>query len=178
MLNTYHADLSLPVKFDPQYQDTNQNNRTYNIDSAEPIVQWLNSIGLEIVRSGAYLFYTPPYGSIPIHVDGTLLDNKVKLNFQYGGAGSEMRWYQRSSGNTDSTTTDTSGKYIIVPDYQVTQIWSGKIGKPSLVNAGVLHNVINGPEPRWVVSIPLWDIAANQNLQWADAVEKFQPWLL
>lgn len=179
MLNIYHSDISLPVVFTPQYLDTDIHNRMYKINSDEPIVQWLNSIGLEIVRGGAQLFYTPPYGSIPIHVDGTFLDNKVKLNFQYGGTGSEMRWYcQSDSGSVNSAMSGQSGKYLMVSEDTATKIWSAKIGKPSLVNAGILHNVINGPEPRWVISLPLWDVKSNQNLQWADAVDKFQPWLL
>jgi len=179
MLNIYHTDVSLPVVFEPQYADTDVQNRMYKIDSSEAIVQWLNSIGLEIVRAGAQLFYTPPHGSIPIHVDGTFLDNKVKLNFQYGGAGSEMRWYQRTAPTaTNSATSGQSGKYLMVSEHQATQVWSAKIGKPSLINAGILHNVINGPEPRWVISIPLWDVNANQNLQWTNAITKFEPWLL
>lgn len=178
MPNIYHADLSLPIPFIPQFAQSDLYTRPYKIESSEPIVQWLNSIGLEIARAGAELFYTPPDRSIPIHADGITLDNKVKLNFQYGGAGSEMKWYQRSSGAAESTVPGQFGRYITVPAAQATQVWSARIGQPSLINAGVLHNITNGHEPRWVVSIPLWDVAANRNLQWDDAVEKFRSWLL
>lgn len=178
MLNIYHTDLSLPVPFIPQFSESDLYTRPYKIESSEPIVQWLNSIGLEIARAGAELFYTPPHQSIPIHADGMTLDNKVKLNFQYGGAGSDMKWYCRIPGASESTVPGQFGRYITVPAVQAEQVWSAKIGKPSLINAGILHNITNGPEPRWVVSIPLWDVNANQNLQWADAMNKFDPWLL
>lgn len=178
MPNIYHADLSLPVVFTPQYSESDRHTRPYTIASSEPIVQWLDSIGLEIARAGAELFYTPPHQSIPIHADGIKSDNKVKLNFQYGGSGSEMKWYRRVADAAESTVPGQFGQYITVPTAQAEQIWSAKIGQPSLINAGVLHNITNGPEPRWVVSIPLWDVNANQNLQWTDALNKFDTWLL
>ena len=178
MINIYHADLSLPVVFDPQYSESDIGNRSYKIDPDDTIVLWLDSIGLEVVRGGAELFYTAPYKSMPIHADGTTQDNKVKLNFQFGGTGSEMRWYQRITNANESIVPGQFGRYVSITDDNVTQVWSANIGKPSLINAGVLHRVVNSFEPRWVISIPLWDISANQNLQWEDALIKFAPWLL
>jgi hypothetical protein len=179
MHNTFHAQLSLPVVFDATLIDADTSPVPYRLDPDTPIVKWLASLGIEIVRAGAEQFYIAPYKSIPIHIDGATSDHKVKLNFQYQGQGSVMRWYHPVDANiSKSKVPGEFGQYVVVPKDQVTTVWTAEIGQPSLVNTGVLHNVENGPNPRWVISIPLWDVAAGKNLQWEDALIKFDSWLL
>jgi hypothetical protein len=179
MHNCFEIRLALPVLFDHKPYDATRSPAPYYIDPESEFAKWLLGLGLEISRAGAEQFYTPPDGTIPVHIDGKNFDNKVKLNFQYGGKGSTMRWYQLN--NTDSTMQSKNGdfgEFFMIPPEQVTQTWQAEIGFPSLINAGILHNVVNGSEPRWVISVPLWDIEANQNLQWNTAIDKFQQWIV
>jgi len=181
MHNCFELRLALPVQFDPKPYDTNQSPAPYHIEPNSEFVNWLRSLDLEILRTGAEQFYIPPGGSIPIHADGKNFDNKVKLNFQHRGQGSTMRWYQLTDTDTNATTKSQIGDFgafFMIKPEQVTQVWQAEIGSPSLVNAGILHNVINGSEPRWVISVPLWDIESNQNLQWNTAIDKFQQWIV
>jgi hypothetical protein len=179
MQNCFEAQLALPVPFDPAPYQAEISPAPYHIDPNCEFVKWLHSLGLEILKTGAEQFYIPPGGSIPIHIDGKNFDNKVKLNFQHNGKGSKMRWYQLTQSNTvlNQKIGDFGAFSMIQPD-QVTQVWQAEIGFPSLVNAGILHNVTNQSEPRWVISVPLWDTELGQNLQWHRAQDKFHPWLV
>lgn len=179
MHNCFEIRLALPVLFDPKPYDATQSPAPYYIDSESEFTKWLHSLGLEISRAGAEQFYTPPGGTVPVHIDGKNFDNKVKLNFQYGGEGSTMRWYKLN--NTDATMNSKNGdfgEFFMIQPEKVTQTWQAEIGFPSLINAGILHNIVNSSEPRWVISVPLWDINANQNLQWSTAIDKFQQWIV
>lgn len=175
MHNCFHARLSLPFLFDFVPTEANSSRTLHELDADSLFVKWLTSLNLEVLRGGAEQFYIPPGGEIPIHSDGRTIDNKVKLNFQYGGIGSKMKWYAPVDSETKLLLTSTES-YAKKDD--VTQVWEAKIGFPSLVNAGTLHNVINGPEPRWVISVPLWDLTTDSRLQWNDAVIKFHPWIV
>ena len=180
MFNIFHANLKIPVDFSPTLCDPGSNlvQVPYNVVAESDLGKWLASLNIEITRAGAEQFYTPPDMCIPIHIDGTSQDNKVKLNFQFGGVGSTMKWYKLNNPVVDlKENIGHLGGYITVPSNQVTEIWESQIGQPSLVNTGVLHNIINGSNPRWVISVPLWDIERRQNLQWSRAVEKFAEWM-
>lgn len=178
MHNNFHTRLSLPVPFCPKLIDTVASTVPYQMDHHSPLVQWLTALGIEVVKTGAEQFYIGPYQSIPIHIDGKTFDHKVKINFQYGGQGSVMKWYKPTKLNiARSEVSGPLGPYTMMSKNQVTAVWSAEIGTPSLINAGILHNVENQSAPRWVVSVPLWDTDRAQNLQWDQAVEKFAQWI-
>lgn len=177
MHNCFHADLELPFLFDFVPKETN--NKNIDLGAESMFVQWLSSLNLEVLRGGAEQFYIPPGGKIPIHSDGKTFNNKVKINFQFGGAGSKMRWYIPRTPQIKLNPTISRVNYQSIVDKEnVTQVWEAEIKFPSLVNTGVLHNVVNGPEPRWVIAVPLWDLDSDSRLQWDDAVIKFQPWIV
>ena len=179
MINTFEKKLKLPFLFNLDIDETIFKTVPYQIDSTSPLISWLASINCEIARSGAELFYIPPSHTIPVHADGKHQDNKVKLNFQYRGNESTMKWYTPTASVAIETDNPMQlGPYALIKETDAVLVHTAKIGQPSLVNAGVFHSVENGTDHRWTVSIPIWNLDTMSNLQWADAVDKFQPWLL
>lgn len=118
------------------------------------LVSWLSSmnIGLRHVE----VFYTPPESQCPIHIDAP--DGSAphaKMNFAYGGPGSEMRWYEPyDSVESESAITSSGTRGQILQPGSGRIISRAVIGKPSILNAGIYHDVINpSNEPRWCLSI-------------------------
>lgn len=179
MINTFEKKLKLPFVFDLDINETVFKSVPYGIDPTSPLISWLADLNCEIARSGAELFYIPPGHTIPIHADGKQLDNKVKLNFQYRGNGSTMKWYVPANSVAIKTDNPVQfGPYATIEETDAVLVHTAKIGQPSLVNAGVFHSVENGTDHRWTVSVPIWNLDTMSNLQWPDAVKKFQTWLL
>lgn len=179
MTNCFHARLALPFLFD--FVPTAPNSRVilHQLKSDSKLVNWLSSLNLEVLRQGVEQHYIPPYGKIPVHSDGQTFDNKIKLNFQYGGHGSKMKWYVPVDSELKIQPTAGLFSYqSYASEDSVKQIWEAEVGFPSLVNAGILHSVENGPDPRWVISVPLWDQITNSRLQWDAATIIFCPWIV
>jgi hypothetical protein len=180
MHNRFHARLILPFLFDiVPITDNSKNKSIPTLDSNSEFVKWLASLNLEVVRTGIEQFYIPPGGKGPIHSDGKTIDDKINLNFQYQGAGSKMKWYTLVDTELKLHATSSRSNYQSFADKdEVKQIWEAEIGFPSLVNVGMLHSVENGPEPRWVIAVPLWDKVTDTRLQWDEAVVRFQQWIV
>jgi hypothetical protein len=178
MVNTFERTLNLPFTVDITVDESMTRSTRYCHDLSV-LANWLSSLNLEITRAGAELFYIAPNQSIPIHSDGTRTDNKVKLNFQYRGAGSVMNWY-RAKNSTESSSDNPIqfGPYAQLDDSNAELVHCAKIGYPSLVNAGVFHNVENALDHRWTLSVPVWNLDTMSNLQWDDAIAKFSPWIV
>jgi hypothetical protein len=177
MKNCYHQRLNLPFELNFSPIATTQRLIHYDISGCADLIKWLADLNLEVVRAGAEQFYTEPNKEIQIHVDGGGQDSKVKLNFQFQGRDSIMKWYRLTTNCTPKSMPDIVSSYLHFDKTEVVEIFQSTIGFPSLINAGIPHNVINGPDPRYVISVPIWNLGTNTNLQWPDAVEKFAPWI-
>lgn len=121
------------------------------------------------------IFYTPPRTSGPIHVDGESSSiQHTKMNFVYGARGSYMRWYQTIDPGMQPRTvrTEIGTTSRIFHPGDTREIFRAEIGCPSIINAGIPHNVENPTdEQRWCLSLVLRN--SNGRLSWNDALDMF-----
>jgi hypothetical protein len=115
-------------------------------------------------------FYTPPKGMLPCHVDLDRISNYGKLNFSYGAPNSRMFWYALKPGYEleVEVNSSTAGDYTLPQGSRVSYVHiplnqcilkeSTKIRKPTLINAGQPHSVLNSDnESRWTLCVSFYD---------------------
>lgn len=180
MMRKYSMNLNLPfdthdlihgVKRD--HDPAEFGHYPYQLENLDQrIVQLFKDRGIEIPH--LEVFYTPPHRNLAIHIDGAVQTDVVKLNWVWGGEGSRMMWWKTKS-DKDMMVGETPVKtnYLYADQKACIMLESAVIERPTLINAGVLHSVINGSSNgRWCLSIVLQKDGAHMN--WADAVALFQ----
>jgi hypothetical protein len=112
---------------------------------------------LNIFSNHCELFYSIPNLFSNIHVDIKHGDF-TKLNWVYGGTNSVMNWYRPKSPHI--TTVNTS--YVKYHRDDVELLHSASLGSPSVVQAGVPHNIVNSTEDRYCISLVLASVKNNK----------------
>jgi hypothetical protein len=121
------------------------------------LVDLIQNLDLTILWSEC--FFTNPNQFTVIHVDGGIdghmseNDDIAKLNFIFDGKDSTMLWYAPKVVNHSITTNSINSKYIRYSPDQVDLVHEAVVGFPSLVQAGIPHNIKNGPEGRFCLSL-------------------------
>ena len=179
-MRKFSADLKLPFNSDFMLEDVKRDcDRTklghfaYDKTKFDPrVTEYLRERGLCI--SHYEIFFTPAHSLLAIHVDGSKLSNIVKLNWVWGGTGRRMMWWKMREGcSLTQGTTPVNTPYLYAEQRQCIMIESAKIGRPTLVNVGQPHSVVNAtPEDRWCLSAVLAGIEEQTNLEWDAVVEK------
>ena len=162
MKNKYIAELKLPFEIDlaparkviAEYKNLGQ----YNIFSYEQ--SWLDRTLAEFFHSrGCFItyqemFYTPPFGKLPIHVDQEQFSNMAKINWILGAQGSEMVWWNpKDPTQTNTHTTPTGTKYMLFSEDMVDEEYRFPVRTSTFINAGIPHSVDNHTnEGRWCLS--------------------------
>ena len=176
MFNSYHYKLSIPVSININETWNTERLSWYDSIHSE-LITFLESLGISIRH--AQRFYTPPYGSLPIHVDSHEAVGQAKLNYIVGGKDSAMNWFKLKPGKTMKTmVTDVGSNYLYAEEEDVVKVHSAEIGYLSIINSGELHSITNGPEPRVCYSFVLKYPDKNKNLSWHDAVKLLKPYLI
>ena len=144
------------------------------------LVQFLDKLGIVILHPE--IFYTPPQLGINIHVDGTVVDANAicKLNWVFGAPGSYMTWWKLKDPNTQLNRhkTQIGTEYLLFDQHDCEVVWQQEIHQPTLINAGIPHNMHNPTEEaRWCVSYALGDKDTKQLLRWDDAVIRFSNYI-
>lgn len=123
-----------------------------NIISVE-FYSWLNSNNLELEH--AELFYCPPKGNIFIHVDEIYPSDSCKINWVYDQGETLMRWYKLKEHKELQLLKSPIGtNYWAADQKDCTLEYQYRIGKPTLINASEIHDVINpSNHRRFCVSI-------------------------
>lgn len=139
-------------------------------------IDWVYDRGLALRDdyAGEY-FYTPPGGWVPMHTDKPVINDYVKLNWLVGGESSVMNWFELDEGKNLNAPSQTSlqGVYATASSDDVTKVYSARIGTPSLVNVGRLHELINGPEASHVYCVYIDDPHTGKRISWNEAVSFF-----
>lgn len=181
-MNKYFAHLDLPFTADlstllSMNLAANRLDHIHCDVAAVPgeVQELLQTLG--IVVSHAEMFNTPPRTRLAIHVDGDHLSNITKLNWCFGAEGSVMNWFKLLPNYEPPLMKTGIGTSYLLPDAKkCTLVASTKIGRPTLVNAGVPHSIINPTgERRVVISLVLDRNSAH--VQWEDALKLFAPYL-
>lgn len=121
------------------------------------LIELTQNLGLTLIWSEC--FYTNPKQFTGIHVDHTTKDYVVanndiaKLNFVFGGKDSVMLWYSPKVANHSFKVNRINSTYISYTLDQVDLVHETVVGFPSLVQAGIPHNIKNGPEGRFCLSL-------------------------
>ena len=110
----------------------------------------------QLVINTAAVFYSKPNVETPIHVDGPLGDY-AKLNFVLGGRNSKMNWYNLKDPANVPPIKKTSLKtdYISYDYSDLDFIDEYEFYRPTIVQVGIPHNVTNGPDHRYCISLSL-----------------------
>lgn len=142
----------------------------------EDFIDWVyeRDLVLRDDYAGEY-FYTPPGGQVPLHTDKHEINDYVKLNWMVGGDASLMNWYELKPGKTlhPPAYTGLHGAYAGAAPEDVVLVHSARIGKPSLVNVGRLHELINGPEASHVYCVYVDDPRTGKRISWSEASTMF-----
>ena len=124
----------------------------------------------------AELFYTHPFSFTKIHVD-LLGGDYTKLNYVYGGENSNMCWYkQKNEIQKSPSITVIDSSYISFNLNEVYLIDTQPIKFPSIVQAGIPHNVRNSNNPRYCLSLVLVK-QDNTRLTMAESIEIFNSYI-
>jgi hypothetical protein len=188
MENVYCKDIEVDFVLDTTPIDNikktdynpNENGQFSIVDLDSNLVRFLDNLGIEITHSE--IFYTPPRLGINIHVDGTTVDvNAIcKLNWVFGAKGSFMTWWELKDPDTqlNQHRTPIGTPYLLFDQNDCEAVWRQEIHQPTLVNAGLPHNMHNPTEEaRWCVSYALGDKDTKQLLRWDDAVIRFSNYI-
>ena len=122
------------------------------------------------------VFYSKPNVETPIHVDGPPGDY-VKLNFVLGGQSSKMNWYHlKDPANIPALKQTSLGtNYISYDRSELDFVGEHKFYRPTIVQVGIPHNVSNGPEHRYCISLSL--MQGRQRLTMDRALDIFSKYI-
>ena len=132
-------------------------------------IEYLKNLNLHILF--VEVFYTKPNTITDIHIDASPGDI-TKLNYIYGGLDSQMIWYKPNnytSGKKKITSVDSN--YIEFNNDEVVPIFEYSLNKPSIVQVGTPHNIINYSQARHCLSLVITE--NDSRISMARAIEIF-----
>ena len=146
-------------------------------DLSEEYLEWLDQHNLTI--SFSELFYCSAGGNIFLHIDEINPPDGCKMNWVYDQDETWMRFFKLKEGKEIQKHDNSIGGLYYTAnegDYEFAD--KVKVGKPTLVNAYHLHDVINSSNfPRWCVSIvPQFKDKPESRLMWDEAMILFAPY--
>ena len=182
MINNYCRHLKeIPIDYEPLYKIQKTHDLTKLMIFNYPVVdkglkEFLSQHGLMI--SMAEVFYIPPQTVMPIHVDSDVFSNCCKLNWIIGGG--DMIWYEPLMNKPlHFHTTPIGTKYLLFEADEVREVYRDKIGRPSLVNAGLAHNVHNNTdEGRWCISHNVNCLKTRKKVEFLEVAERLKEYIV
>jgi hypothetical protein len=132
-------------------------------------IEYLKNLNLHI--SFVEVFYTKPNSITDIHIDASPGDI-TKINYIYGGLDSQMIWYAPNYETCgEKKITCVNSNYVAFSSDEVTQVYADYLTKPSIVQVGVPHNIINIKQARHCLSLVITE--NNQRMTMDRAIEIF-----
>jgi hypothetical protein len=179
-MNSLCRHINIPVPFLKEYFNKKKYStvRHQFLDKNEislEYLKWIESLGL--ILDCAEVFFSVPHTYYGIHQDQHTRIDFPKINFIYGGSNSVMNWYKVKSGKLGTVSeTKIDTPYVGYALDEVELLYSKELKSPSLVQAGVPHNVTILGSPRWCVST-VYLTSDRQLINWSDAEKIFQPYM-
>ena len=164
-----NLDFEIDLTFLEQFKTQTGNiPSVFRVNSVDKNLQnFLNP--LSITTRNPACFYTPPNTNRGWHhIDSLELDNRVKLNYVIGGGNTVMQWFKFNGTEKDTLKQENElgGGYLKFYPNACELIWEEELKSPSLINAGIPHNVKNNSNSdRWAISYPLFNLD-NTAVQW------------
>jgi len=137
-----------------------------------------------LVLAHVEVFYTVPDGKAGIHCDIPELGDIGKINWVYGGEGSEMRWFQVNNSYDPSaidsrdTPTAIGGPAFKITRKEVDKVHAQFVQCPSLVQVGQPHSMKNGPHDRFCIGAIFEDINTRKGIPMDQAIDIFKEFVV
>jgi len=178
MTNCIDINLHLnPLKegIDIKSYGTPEHSEISLTDVNPKLINLFTSLDLKICST--HLFYTSPQVFSGIHIDAYGGDY-TKINYVYGGKNSKMIWYKTKNNIKKSINTTCIGApYIKYTISEVKIIEAHPINFPSIVQAGIPHNIVNPTEPRYCISMILLN-TIGERLSMEDSIKIFSKYII
>ena len=198
-MNTYHRYLNLPFEIakHPLFDTVPTQIKHLDINPYRDlqIDKFHEKLGLIITHSE--VFWTPAGASLPVHADGTTLDNRVKINITWGPEEGTIRWWQSSStfvmdiskteeilkkdNNLPDTLqdfTDREHTNVLAKRDECTMVYEANTNRVSLVNVGQLHDTYSPPHAgRWTLCFVPGKSNSSKYITWDEAIEVYKDYL-
>lgn len=115
----------------------------------------VDDIGLMILRTTVF-YKSPGFVEHKPHID-LMIPDFARLNWVYHGEGSKMRWYKVKDPNKVSPLMSSK---IGAPYYEferdnIELAFEKELTKPTLIQACIPHDIVQGDSPRFAVSMLL-----------------------
>lgn len=143
------------------------------------VLSLLNKLDLNILQ--AELFYSPPNFFSDIHSDYAINTTDIsKINWVIQGKDSHMNWYETSvNQHVRGISSAIDGNvYKGYAPSECTLICNTELLRPNLIQAGIPHNVVTNDEPRWAVSLTLFDRITKQHAKFSDVADRFSQYII
>lgn len=194
MQNRFHRKLSLPVSLIPfDYNITDESILFKEIQMSNDhinseVLDFFLSLGLEIITPR--YFYSKPPHAYKLHIDVPIPNNQIiRLNWIFGGAGSNMIWYDLKPGCSTQIIRNSQDERIFsISNNDCIEVARANLTGPNLVNVGIIHNLIPGTEARHCYSFFLRNKKfrpfENKNalirnrLEWDEALSRFGDYIV
>jgi hypothetical protein len=163
------SPLSKPVESIPKVPHTKLAIESHiNIE----LINYLNDRNLLI--SFAETFYMKPNSFSIIHCDTKNYTDVAKLNYVYRGNDSTMNWYKtKDTSLRDITPSELGTNYRKYDLDEVELIYQHTVSFPTLVQAGVPHNVTTHTEDRMCISLFLMNKTTNKYISFSEGLSLF-----
>ena len=154
----------------------------WKIDLSHKLKQFFFKHNQEVLL--CEIFYRYPNIISPIHSDEQQSGDYSKMNWILGGEDSEMHWYTINDKFYNKTAlepknaTPINSYSIIYLPAEVDLAYSENVRGPALVQVGLPHNVRNGNQERWCVSIVFRDLGLGRRPTMVEANEIFKQYLI
>ena len=154
----------------------------WRIDLSHELKQFFLKHNQEIMV--CEIFYRYPNIFSSIHSDNAQRGDYSKMNWILDGEDSEMHWYTindkfRNKIEPETKNTSPINSYSITyKPAEVDLVYSENVRGPALVQVGTPHNVRNGNQERWCVSIVFRDRSLGRRPTMVEANEIFKQYLI
>lgn len=117
--------------------------------------EYLTSVNLTVHL--CELFQYEPFEGLGIHIDGSSIDDRCKINIIYGGRQSEMLWYAPKDHTVKPTVkvTPIGTNYLKYDEQDLVVLEKAELTGANVVRVGIPHSIQNYKEYRVCLSIPL-----------------------
>jgi hypothetical protein len=168
-------DLTLP--FQPLLPNVQLEKRHANLDRSTQVtpelLAWVNDLGLEVQVFESFYCYPNKTGGIHTDAQG---GDITKINWIVCDGASTMNWYAvKDSVVKHPKPNSLNTLYTTYDPNEVTLVHSQEVKFPSIVQAGVPHDITNGNNDRWCLSLVL--AKNNKRIKMSTALEIFKPWI-
>jgi len=178
-----YRNINIPVDFRPWDFGYANKNEFCELDIKPNMVNteihdFFDSIGLVLLR-GRY-FHCLPGVRYNLHTDNKFESSRelIKVNWVFGGAGSNMIWYNLKPGKGPRIYKNSMGEEIVgYNEEDCVEICRAHIPKLAIVNVAVVHTIQNANEFRDCYSMVLAHKHNKVRLEWNESMEKMSPYI-